>query len=219
MDLHYKMDLTYKTKRGIYLISPEIILNLNEFKANLKFILKNVNIAYFQLRLKNITDEEIIEIINVIKPICIKYNTEFILNDNFELAAQYALDGLHIGQSDGYLAQIQRKFSGIIGVSCYNDVKRALNVSKFNIQYVSFGAFYKSETKPNAVNCPISCLVEFKRQSNVSVCAIGGINSSNAEILIKNGADLIALSSAVWNIQKQRHQVEELKKILSFFES
>ena len=184
---------------------------------DLKFILKNVPISFFQLRLKNAEQMALIEAINAIKPICIKFNTEFILNDNYTIASQYALDGVHLGELDGNLTEIARKFNGIIGVSCYNDLRRALEVSKLNIQYVSFGSFYESATKPNAVKCELSVLKAFKKQSKKPVCVIGGINSLNAKILIENGADLVALSSAVWSQKKNTERVLELQKILSFF--
>ena len=211
------MDLGYKIKKGIYLISPEKIENLKQFTTDLKFILKNVPISFFQLRLKNIDEAGVIEIMQAIKPICIKFNTEIILNDNYDIASKYALDGVHLGKSDGNVGEIKRKFTGVIGVSCYNDVNRALEMSKLNVQYVSFGAFYPSSTKKDTVPCDISVLKSFKKQTKTPVCVIGGLNSSNTKPLVQAGADLVALSSAVWNLAKNTERVEELKKILSFF--
>lgn len=212
------MDFRYKIRRGLYIISPEQITDLKQFATNLKFILKNVQIPYFQLRLKNVTENFIIEAIQILKPICIKFNTEFILNDNPMLAAQYGLDGVHVGKEDGDLKHIIRTFNGVIGVSCYNNLDKALEIASLNgIQYVSLGAFYPSKTKPNALSCPLSCLIEFKKKSQTPVCVIGGINFKNAEELIKNGADLVAISSAIWDITKNSKRVDELKNILKFF--
>lgn len=211
------MDLGYKIKKGVYLISPPKIDDLKCFITDLKFILKKVDIAFFQLRLKDVNKDYLFEVINALKPICIKYNTDFILNDDPIISAQYALDGLHVGALDGNIDDIKRKFNGIIGVSCYNNLERALEMSKHNIQYVSFGAFYPSETKPSAVKCDISILKAFKKKSKLPICVIGGITSSNAEVLIKNGADLVAISNGVWSISTNKDRVLEIQKILSFF--
>ena len=211
------MDLGYNFKKGIYLISPSKIEDLTQFRKDLQFILKKVKVSCFQLRLKNVSEDEVIEAINIIRPVCIKFNTNFILNDNVELAAKYACDGLHIGQFDGTLNDVRKKFQGIIGVSCYNSLERGLEMASMGANYVSFGAFYQSKTKPEAVKCEVSVLKEFTKKSKVHACVIGGINSANAKILVENGAYIVALSSAIWDLKKNIDRVTELEKILSYF--
>jgi thiamine-phosphate pyrophosphorylase len=210
------IDLDYNINRGIYLLSPEKILDLQQFISDIKFILKKVRLSCFQLRLKNTEDAKIIDVINLLRPILIKYKVNFIINDSVELASKYALDGLHIGEFDGNLMNIRRKFSGIIGVSCYNNLQTALDAVQM-ANYVSFGSFFASKTKPNAVPCSINVLTEFKKLSKTPVCVIGGINALNAKELIKNGADLVALSSAIWDIQTNEARVLELQTINAFF--
>ena len=212
------MDLGYKLERGIYLVSPSKIENIKEFVSDLKFIFKRFKIICFQLRLKNITEFELIECINILKPICIKYNVNFILNDLPQIAAKYACDGLHFGKEDGSLQEIMPKFQGIIGVSCYNEVERALQFAGSGVSYVSFGAFFKTKTKENTVECSISVLEKFvSLKPNFPVCVIGGISSLNAKPLVEAGASLVALSSAIWDLKKNNDKALELEKLSLIF--
>jgi thiamine-phosphate pyrophosphorylase len=212
------MDLLYKIEKGIYLISPPTIDDLELFASDLKFILKRVKISCFQLRLKDVSLEVVKKTINLLKPICIKTNVLFILNDDYITAAQYACDGVHLGKLDGDLHEAMRKFQGIIGVSCYSDVQKAIKFAEGGASYVSFGAFYETETKPDATPCEVSVITEFrKKKKDFPVCVIGGINSENAKPLIEKGAHLVAVCSAVWNLKKNTEKVLELEKILNYF--
>jgi thiamine-phosphate pyrophosphorylase len=212
------MDLGYNVNDGVYLISPPQITNLDKFISDLKFIFKNTSISLFQLRLKEVSDEFIIEAINKIKPVCIKYNVPLILNDNPEIAARFAVDGIHLGKDDKGVNEARRTFQGIIGVSCYNDIERALEIQSEGISYISFGAFYETSTKKDTVHANPEIIKAFKeKKKKVQVCAIGGINSSNAKILIDNGANLIAISSAVWSIAKDTLRVKEIEAIKNLF--
>lgn len=206
------MALERKVGGGLYLISPEIIQDIEKFCLDLSFILTGgVRVSFFQLRLKNISTTDLIFFINKIRPICIKHGTIFVLNDNAELAIELKCDALHIGKSDGKLGDIRSKFEGIIGVSCYNDPVRAANMINEGADYISFGAFYKSTTKPDAVNCPLSVLKNFRKDNpSFPICAIGGINSSNSKVLIDAGATLIAFSSAIWNLNNNAQRVEQI---------
>lgn len=208
------MDLGYKIEKGVYLISPESIEDLTLFVSDLKFILKRSRVKFFQLRLKNVSEQILINAINQIKPVCIKYKTDFILNDDAILASKYACDGLHIGKTDETINAVRKKFQGIIGVSCYNNYNEALKMAQEGANYVSFGAFYPSKTKPSASLCNISVLEDFRKNNKTfPVCVIGGINSKNSKILIESGASLVALSSGVWSIKKNTDRVEELLAI------
>jgi thiamine-phosphate pyrophosphorylase len=211
------MDLEYSIKRGVYLISPPQILDLIGFAKELKTILKKTQVSMFQLRLKEVKEADIMDAINTLKPICIKYKTEFILNDNSNLASTYALDGVHLGELDGNLGQIRRSFKGIMGVSCYNNLDRAFEMAKLNVDYVSFGAFYKSTTKLDTKECDISIIKAFKAKSKIPICVIGGINPDNAKPLIKSGADLVAISSAVWSLPKTHDKILAISSIYSYF--
>ena len=85
-------------KRYIYLLSPNKIEN--SFYSNLEKVLSKKKIEYFQLRLKNISKNQIVKIGKKIKKITNKYNVKLIINDSPELAKKIGADGCHLGQLD-----------------------------------------------------------------------------------------------------------------------
>ena len=123
-----------------------------------------------------------------------------IINDDVQLAQACGADGVHLGEHDGDL-QAARTHLGptaIIGVSCYNDLLRARDAAAGGANYLAFGAFFPSSTKPTARHASPDILTA-ARTLGVPLCAIGGISSANAADLVAAGADLIAVVSAVFD--------------------
>jgi thiamine-phosphate pyrophosphorylase len=90
----------------------------------------------------------------------------------------------------------------IIGVTCHNSKKLALNAKKFGADYIAFGAFFKSLTKQTSFKANLTILRWGKKKINIPIVAIGGINSSNYKKILLNGANFIACSSYIWNNKK-----------------
>ena len=184
----------------LYLISPSC-LNINEFAILLEEVLSTGLATCFQLRLKNIKDQEIINISKVLKPICKKNNVSFILNDRLDLANIVGADGVHLGEGDGSILDA-RKLLGpkaIIGVSCYNSKHLAMEAAEKGADYVAFGAFFETKTKKAKTKAKISIIEDWVFISDVPCVAIGGINPSNCHELVEAGADFIAVVGSIWN--------------------
>ena len=129
-----------------------------------------------------------------------RYRAVFIINDDVELAREVDADGVHVGRTDTSIA-LARSVVGrhkIVGVSCYNDMMRALNAEQQGADYVALGSFFGSAIKPNAVKASIELLRRAKSELTVPVVAIGGINEQNGRQLISAGADSLAVISAVF---------------------
>ena len=139
-----------------------------------------------------------------IKKITKKNNVKFLINDNPIVAKKIDADGCHIGQKDMDFKN-SRKILGknkIIGVTCHNSKKLALNAKKNGANYVAFGSFFKSTTKKTAFKANLEILRWAKKKINMPIVAIGGINSSNYNKILSNRADLIACSNYVWSNKK-----------------
>ena len=93
--------------RLVYLISPNKIYP--RFYLELDKVLASEKVSFFQLRLKNKSQNEVIKIAKRIKAITKKYNVKLIINDNFVLAKKIKADGCHLGQMDGSI-KMARKF-------------------------------------------------------------------------------------------------------------
>ncbi len=150
-----------------------------------------------------------------LKTLCQRSNTLLIINDDVALARQVNADGVHLGKHDASLQQAREQLgeSAIIGVSCYNNIELALKAEKAGADYVAFGSFFQSDIKPEAVRAEIDLLHSAKKQLDIPVVAIGGINQHNAADLISAGADMLAVISAVFaqtDIQASSRQLSDL---------
>ena len=129
-----------------------------------------------------------------------RYGAVFIINDDVELAREVDADGVHVGRSDTSIA-LARSILGrqkLVGVSCYNDMARALNAQQQGADYIAFGSFFGSAIKPDTVRASIKLLRQAKTELAVPVVAIGGINVQNGKQLISAGADSLAVINAVF---------------------
>lgn len=132
--------------------------------------------------------------------LCQRYKVPLIINDDAELAAQVGAAGVHIGQDDPDLATARARLGpkAIIGVSCYDRLDLALAAERAGADYVAFGAFFPSPTKPHEIRPPIALLREARAALTVPIVAIGGITPDNAPLLLNAGADALAVVSAVF---------------------
>ena len=199
-------------KKYIYLISPQKIRG-NKFYNELDKILKTKKVKYFQLRIKKISNSNLIRISNKIKKIVKKNNVKFIINDIPAIAKKIGADGCHIGQKDlDYKSS--RKILGekkIIGITCHNSKKLALKAKIAGADYIAFGSFFKTSTKKTAFKANLAILRWAKKKISMPIVAIGGINSSNYKKVLSSGANFIACSSYIWN-NKKLDPVSAIKK-------
>lgn len=132
--------------------------------------------------------------------LCRALRTPLIINDDAALALAVGADGVHLGKDDGDIAAARALLGpdAIIGVSCYNDLERALAAQAAGADYVAFGSFFSSDIKPDAVRATPVLLQQAKAQLHVPVVAIGGITADNGAQLVAAGADLLAVISDVF---------------------
>ncbi|MFT5661594.1 MAG: thiamine-phosphate pyrophosphorylase [Sulfurimonas sp.] len=154
-----------------------------------------------QLRDKTSSLQEIKTIALTLENLCNKYNAIFVLNDKVELAIELGLglSGLHIGRSDHYrVEEIRKKISGCLGVSCYGDVTFAKEMEAKGIDYVAFGSFFTSPTKPNSNIIDLEVLSQAKEKLSIPVCTIGGLNTHNIDDVMIHKQDMISLINEIW---------------------
>jgi thiamine-phosphate pyrophosphorylase len=136
-----------------------------------------------------------------LRDLCGSENVIFIVNDDIDLAYAVDADGVHLGRDDPPLAHARRRLGGaaIIGASCYDSLERAASAVAEGADYIAFGSFFPSLTKPGAVRAEAGILTAAKSRWNVAVVAIGGITAAAAPALIDAGADALAVISAVFD--------------------
>lgn len=200
----------------IYLISPPKIEE-KTFYNQLEQALKTGLVPVFQLRLKDYSNSQILNISRQIKKICDDHKCLFILNDYVDLAIEINAGGVHVGIDDHKINEIRKKVSKdfVIGASCYDSRHYAMKAGEAGADYISFGAFYPTSTKIARANPSVEILSWANELLNLQIVAIGGINDKNSYDLVKNGADFIAVISYVWNHPQGVEQ--SLKKLSNSF--
>ncbi len=152
-----------------------------------------------------------------LRELCQDFRVPLIVNDDVRLAALIDADGVHLGQDDARLieARINLGPDKIIGVSCYQDVARAVQFEVEGADYVAFGSFYPSTTKPGARSCPVNLLAEARATLHLPVVAIGGITLDNAQPLIDAGADAIAVIAALFDAPNVEDSAREFANLFA----
>ena len=128
---------------------------------------------------------------------CREFGAALIVNDDLALALAVGADGVHLGADDGDLAAARAALGPrrLLGVSCYADPARAGEARRCGADYVAFGSFFASATKPAAVRAPLRILTDARQDLDLPLAVIGGITLANAPLLIEAGADLLAVVS------------------------
>ena len=129
--------------------------------------------------------------------LCRQHGVPLVINDELALALDIGADGAHLGREDGDLAAARAALGPgkLLGISCYDGMERAREAGRIGADYIAFGSFFASPTKPAAVRAPLTLLAEARNELGLPVCAIGGITLQNAPQLIAAGADLLAIIS------------------------
>ncbi|MEA1890614.1 MAG: thiamine phosphate synthase [Pseudomonadota bacterium] len=134
--------------------------------------------------------------------LCRHTGAVFIINDDAELAIQVKADGVHCGKDDATVRETRARYPELlIGASCYNSLPRALQAAKEGADYIAFGSFFNSATKPLAKSADLEILKKAKQSLEQPIVAIGGIVAENAGILISSGASAVAVISGVFSTQ------------------
>ncbi|GFO72333.1 thiamine-phosphate pyrophosphorylase [Bathymodiolus japonicus methanotrophic gill symbiont] len=185
-------------KTGLYAITKTENKTVEQIIADISEAIKG-GIKVLQYRDKRPIDPTYLA--GALKELCHAGNIPLIINDNITLAKHIGADGVHIGKEDGLLSHARELLgsSAIIGVSCYDSVELALQAQQDSADYVAFGRFFPSSSKPLAAAAHIASLEQAKLRIKVPIVAIGGILPDNGAVLLDAGADLLAVIGGVFS--------------------
>ncbi len=194
-----RFDKQFRPACQLYVVSPPAIV-LADFAEGLKAALQGGPVAAFQLRLKDVADDDVLRAAEVLLPICDAHGVAFLLNDRADLAKACGADGVHLGQSDGSIAEARALLGrdAQIGRTCHDSRHLAMEAGEDGADYVAFGAFYETTTKPSQYRPVPEILTWWTVLSQLPCVAIGGITPGNAGPIVAAGADFIAVVNAVW---------------------
>ena len=185
---------------GLYAITDARMLATDRGMADVEAALRG-GCAVLQYRDKSEEPARRLRQARILKDLCHEYNSLFIVNDDVELAAAVQADGIHLGRDDMDIerARAQLEPQSLIGISCYNSLQRALQAQAAGADYVAFGSFFPSLTKPQAVRATPELLEQARTRIRLPIVAIGGITLENAASLLHAGADMLAVITALFH--------------------
>ena len=182
---------------GIYAITKTENKTADQVLVDVNEAIKG-GISVLQYRDKQPVDA--VYLAGALKELCHAHNIPLIINDQPELAKHIGADGVHIGQEDSQLTYAREVLGNkvIIGVSCYDSVELAIQAQQLSADYVAFGRFFPSSSKPLAAPAHMTTLQQAKESIKVPIVAIGGILPDNGAELLTAGADLLAVIGGIF---------------------
>ena len=203
-----------RLRRGLYLVTPDEP-DCDRLLARISPLLAEA--ACLQYRNKAADADLRLQQARALRAMCAGSGVPLIINDDVELAAAIDADGVHLGEHDAAIdaARARLGATAIIGVSCYDELARAQHAAAAGADYVAFGAFYPTTTKPSNYRPDPSILTWWSTVFEIPCVAIGGINPDNAHPLVEAGADFLAVCQAVWGNDDPRAAVQAFAEVLS----
>ncbi len=185
--------------KGLYAITDTANLSSEIMLTRTEEILR-AGAKLLQYRNKQADEDSRLKEANQLLHLCRQYSVPLIINDDIALTVQTGADGVHLGKTDSTIADARECLgnSVMIGCSCYNDLDRAQQASKSGADYIVFGAFFPSPTKPEAAHATPDIIQTAKQRFDLPVVAIGGITPENGQSLIEAGADMLAVISGLY---------------------
>jgi thiamine-phosphate pyrophosphorylase len=174
-------------------------------------------VTCIQLREKDCSTLEFIEQARAIKNFLEEREVPLIINDRLDVALAVGADGVHLGQKDMPL-EMARKIAGssmLIGISA-ESVQDAVEAENGGADYLGVSPIYATPTKTDtAPPLGIQGLREIKNRVKIPLVGIGGLNNSNAAEVIRNGADGVAVVSAIMAAEDPETAAMNLKQMIN----
>jgi len=153
-----------------------------------------------QYRNKHAEPDHCAQELIALRELCHHHDATLLINDDVQLAKLVGADGVHLGQQDLDLANARQLLGpdAIIGITCHDSLELAKTAVTGGADYIAFGRFFPSKSKPDAPPAKVDILEQAHTELNIPIVAIGGITPSNGDILLRHGADMLAVIHGVF---------------------
>lgn len=164
-----------------------------------------------QLREKDKSGGEYLRLARLVKEVTDRYGVPLIIDDRIDVALASGAAGVHVGSSDIPVADA-RKLMGegkIVGATA-KTVEAAMAAQAAGADYIGCGAIYPTSTKVVTVLTEVKTLCEITKKVDIPVCAIGGLNRENCDVLRGSGIAGICVVSAIMKSEDRERAAREL---------
>ncbi len=197
---------------SLYLVTDSTGLEEREFLRRIEEACDS-GVTLVQLREKDRSGREYLNLAIKVKKITDKYNIPLIIDDRIDIAMAIDAAGVHVGQSD-INVRYARKLLGankIIGATT-KTVEQAKEAVSEGADYLGVGAIYPTTTKVTTIITEVSTLNNICEVVDIPVVAIGGLNEDNCYILNGTKISGIAVVSAIMKAKNIKEATKRLKE-------
>ena len=200
---------------GLYAITPDLN-HTNDLLNKTRQVLEG-GVKLVQYRNKSANESLRREQAKLLLSLCREYNALLIINDHLEIAIEIDADGVHVGKNDVSVSTAKNQLgqNKIVGTSCYNQLDLAMQAQKDGADYIAFGAFFSSLTKPNAVSVSISLVNQAQKALSIPIVGIGGIQLTNARTVIQSGCAAIAVCHDLFQAENIKATAEHYVQLFA----
>lgn len=196
---------------SLYFITDSSKYTEEEFLYRVEEAL-NGGVTLMQLREKEKSTREYIELASKVHNISKKYNVPLIIDDRVDVALAIDAEGVHVGASDMPVATA-RKLMGsekIVGATA-KTVPWAKEVYEQGADYLGVGAIFPTTTKVKTVLTSVDTLRDICNAVPIPANAIGGLNKENIHVLKGVPIAGICVVSAIMKADSPQQAALELK--------
>lgn len=187
------------SRPGLYAITDSTLTPADQLVSAIEAALRG-GAVLVQYRDKTSSRTERLRQARSLLSVCRNARVPLIINDDVELAQRIGADGVHLGQEDGDITEARSRLGeqAIIGVTCHASLDLASAARADGADYLAFGRFYTSGTKPDAPEASPEVLTR-ARSLGRPLTAIGGVTTENGAELIRAGADMLAVVGGLFS--------------------
>ena len=197
---------------ALYFITDSTGFEKDEFLHRVRSALEG-GVTIIQLREKNRTTREYVELAKAVHAITKEFNVPLIIDDRIDVMLASGAEGVHVGAEDMPVATA-RKLIGkdkILGTTA-KTVEAATAAYNDGADYLGVGAIYPTTTKVKTVLTSTETLDAITKAVPIPVNAIGGLNSTNLGVLKGINIAGVCAVSAIMKADSPKAAAEELKK-------
>ena len=198
----------------LYFITDSTNYDEEEFLARIEEALQG-GVTLIQLREKEKTTREYVDLAKKVHEITKKYNLPLIIDDRIDVALAVDAEGVHVGQSDMPVS-VARKLMGkdkIVGATA-KTVPQATEAYEQGADYLGVGAIYPTTTKVKTVLTSTDTLRDICKSVPIHVNAIGGLNKDNIDVLKGIPISGICVVSAIMKAKDVKAETQNLLKVI-----
>ena len=197
---------------ALYFITDSTGFETEEVLRRVRSALEG-GVTIIQLREKNRTTREYIELAEAVHGITKEFNVPLIIDDRIDVMLASDCEGVHVGAEDMPVA-VARKLIGkdkILGATA-KTVEAAVRAYNDGADYLGVGAIYPTTTKVKTVLTSTETLDAITKAVPIPVNAIGGLNASNLGVLKGINIAGVCAVSAIMKAESPKKAAEELKQ-------